>query len=140
MADNEQIKRALANGMALDLMEKHPDTNLGNLEEDGADLSGGQWQKIAIARACFCQSQFLILDEPTAALDPIAESQMYYVFSEILKDYGYIFISHRLASAKMAERILVLDQGTIIEDGSHEELIEKQGRYYELYMASGNEA
>lgn len=134
MADNEQIKRALANGMALDLMEKHPDTNLGNLEEDGADLSGGQWQKIAIARACFCQSQFLILDEPTAALDPIAESQMYYVFSEILKDYGYIFISHRLASAKMAERILVLDQGTIIEDGSHEELMRKKGFYYAMFM------
>ena len=136
MKEDEALWTALKNGMIDDYvksLEKQLDTNLGTIAEDGVDLSGGQWQKLALARASFCESKFLILDEPTAALDPMAESRMYHMFAEILTDYGYIFISHRLASAKMAERILVLEKGEVVEDGSHSQLMEKKGLYWNMF-------
>lgn len=136
MNDDEAVWTALKNGMIdeyVETLEKGLDTNLGTIAEDGVDLSGGQWQKLALARACFAKSKFLILDEPTAALDPMAESRMYHMFAEILSDYGYIFISHRLASAKMAERILVLENGELVEDGSHSQLMEKKGLYWNMF-------
>ena len=136
MKDDEAVWTALKNGMIDDYvesLEKKLDTNLGTIAEDGVDLSGGQWQKLALARACFAKSKFLILDEPTAALDPMAESRMYHMFAEILADYGYIFISHRLASAKMAQRILVLENGELVEDGSHNQLMEKKGLYWSMF-------
>jgi len=136
MNDDEAVWTAIKNGMIDDYvasLEKGLDTNLGTIAEDGVDLSGGQWQKLALARASFCKSKFLILDEPTAALDPMAESRMYHMFAEILADYGYIFISHRLASAKMAQRILVLEKGELVEDGSHSQLMEKRGLYWNMF-------
>lgn len=137
MFDDSAIEKALQRAQADDFMNALPnklETNLGNIEEDGMDLSGGQWQKIAIARACFPKSSFIILDEPTASLDPVAESLMYHTFSEALKDYGYIFISHRLASAKMADRIIVIDNGRIIEDDNHDNLMKQQGLYCKMFQ------
>ncbi len=136
LLDDQAILEALQFGQVSQLVEKLPvklDTCLGNLEDGAVDLSGGQWQKLAIARACLCNSAFIILDEPTASLDPLSESEMYHTFSEILKDQGYIFISHRLASARMAERILVLEEGKIVEEGNHETLMKNQGLYFRMF-------
>ena len=96
-------------------------------------LSGGEQQRIAIARAYFMDSEFVILDEPTSALDPIAENAMYENIASILTQKSCIFISHRLASAKMADRILVLSKGQIQEEGSHAELMERGGIYADMY-------
>ena len=109
------------------------DLPLGKLEEQGIELSGGQWQRIAIARAYFTDAEFVILDEPTSALDPIAENAMYENIASILTQKNCIFISHRLASAKMADRILVLSKGQIQEEGSHVELMERGGIYADMY-------
>lgn len=109
------------------------DTPLGKLEEDGVDLSGGQWQRIAVARACLPDSAFAILDEPAASLDPVAESALYHSFAEVLKNRGCILISHRLASARMADRILVLSGGVVSEAGSHAELMASGGLYARMY-------
>ncbi len=136
MFDDLKIENALMRAQANDYIAALPDqleTHLGNIEDDGVDLSNGQWQKIAIARACFAKSRFVILDEPTASLDPVAESLMYHTFSEALKDTGYVCISHRLVSAKLADRIIVIDNGQIIEDGNHEELMKQQGLYAKMF-------
>lgn len=106
---------------------------LGKLEKNAKELSGGQWQRIAIARAFFADSSFVLLDEPTASLDPIAESDMYKNMMTVLRQRGCIFCSHRLASAKLAERILVVADGSIKEEGSHEELMRANGRYAAMY-------
>jgi len=102
-------------------------------EEDGRELSGGEWQKIALARTFFSDGTVIILDEPSAALDPEAEHQIFETFTELCKDKGAIFISHRLSNVTMADRIIVLDNGQIIEDGSHEELMKLKGRYAYLF-------
>jgi ABC-type multidrug transport system fused ATPase/permease subunit len=102
-------------------------------EENGTELSGGQWQKLAIARAFYAKSDILILDEPTAALDPIAEQEIYRQFDQLRSDKTTIFVSHRLSSATVASKILVLEYGKILEEGTHRELMEKGGRYHELF-------
>ncbi len=132
IADDAHLQTALRQGMAEGFAL---DDVLGKLEDGGRDLSGGQWQRLAIARACAADSAFVILDEPTASLDPLAESRMYQSFAEVLKNRGCILISHRLASARMADRILVLDGGHITENGSHEELIAESGLYARMYEA-----
>lgn len=136
LREDEAILGALRDGMAEDVLalgESGLDMNLGKLEEDGVDLSGGQWQRIALARALISDAAFVILDEPTAAMDPIAESRMYESFYEVMKERGSIMISHRLASAKMADQIIVLKDGQICETGTHAALMEKQGAYCEMY-------
>ncbi|MBO5277989.1 MAG: ABC transporter ATP-binding protein [Lachnospiraceae bacterium] len=110
-------------------------TRLGKLDADSVDLSGGQWQKVAMARALMNEAPLLILDEPTAALDPISESQLYELFGEISKDRTTIFISHRLGSTKLANHIFVIGDGCIQEQGSHEELLQRGGSYAEMYKA-----
>lgn len=110
------------------------DIPLSKNDEDGIDLSGGQWQRIAIARALFSPARYFLLDEPTAALDPIAESHMYENFMRILENKGASIISHRMASARMADYIFVLDKGKIIEEGTHEQLIEENGEYSNMYL------
>lgn len=135
-----ELARALemAGGEALMEEGQGLDRMLGKLAEDGQDLSKGQWQRVAMARAFVSGVEYVILDEPTAALDPIAESHMYENFAKIFHERGTIMISHRLASAKMADRILVLDGGRIVQAGSHEELVKTHGLYQEMYLAQSS--
>lgn len=109
------------------------DQRLGHLFEDGRELSGGQWQKVAIARTLISDSKFLVMDEPTSALDPVAESKMYANFAKLAKGRGAIIISHRLASAKMADHILVIGDGVIQEEGSHDTLMKLNGKYAKMF-------
>ena len=105
-------------------------------EKDGIDLSGGEEQKIAIARALYKDAPFVILDEPTAALDPIAESEIYSRFNEIAGNKTTVYISHRLSSCRFCSRIVVFDNGAVIQEGTHEELLENPaGKYSELWNA-----
>ncbi|MBQ3149953.1 MAG: ABC transporter ATP-binding protein [Clostridia bacterium] len=105
-------------------------------EKDGIDLSGGEEQKIAIARALYKDAPFVILDEPTAALDPIAESEIYSRFNDIVRNKTAVYISHRLSSCRFCSRIAVFDNGTIIQEGTHDELLADQnGKYHILWNA-----
>jgi ATP-binding cassette, subfamily B, bacterial len=108
-------------------------SNLGKIKNDGIDLSGGQWQRIAMARGIVSPASIRILDEPTAALDPISESNVYEKFEEISRGQTTIFISHRLGSTKIADEIFVIGDGAIVESGSYEELMKKNGVYTKMY-------
>jgi len=111
------------------------DTQLGKIHEDGIDISGGEWQRAAMARSIVNKAPLCILDEPTAALDPVNESHVYHKFEQISQGRTTIFISHRLGSTKLADVIYVLDKGKIIETGSHAELMAHNGLYAEMYNA-----
>ncbi len=102
-------------------------------EENGIELSGGQWQKLSVARAFFKKSDILILDEPTASLDPMAEKEVFDQFTRLGEDKITIFVSHRLSSAVDATKIVVIDSGEIAEIGNHEELMRKRGKYFALF-------
>ncbi|MFL8951993.1 ABC transporter ATP-binding protein [Helcococcus kunzii] len=104
-------------------------------DKEGVDLSGGEEQKIAIARALYKKAAFIILDEPTAALDPLTEQEIYEKMSNIVKDKTAIFISHRLSSCKLSDNILVFDKGSIIQEGAHDKLVNESGKYKELWDA-----
>ena len=106
---------------------------LGKRFEGGADLSGGEWQKLALARAYLRDAQLLILDEPTAALDARAEYQVFLRFSELTQGRMAVLISHRFSTVRMADRILVLKEGELAEQGTHTELLENKGLYSELF-------
>ncbi|WP_346868139.1 ABC transporter ATP-binding protein [Clostridium sp. UBA1353] len=108
-------------------------SNLGKIKNDGVDLSGGQWQRIAMARGIVSSASIRILDEPTAALDPISESNVYEKFEEISRGQTTIFISHRLGSTKIADEIFVIGDGAIVESGSYEELMKRNGVYTKMY-------
>lgn len=137
-SDSSDFIRALPNGYDTALMRY--------FEENGIELSIGQWQKLSVARAFYSDSDILILDEPTASLDAIAEQEIYNQFDNLRKDKTTVFVSHRLSSATTADKILVLENGQIIESGSHTELMRLRGKYYELfstqaarYIASAND-
>lgn len=100
----------------------------------GVDISGGEWQRLAIARGLYRKSDIIVLDEPTAAIDPIEEKRMYLHFKDIAKDKTAIIVTHRIASAQLADRIIVLKNGRIVQDGTHEELIKKEGEYSTLFL------
>ena len=108
-------------------------TPLGKIKENGIDLSGGEWQRIAIARSLISSAPVHILDEPTAALDPVAESEIYGLFAKISEGKSTIFITHRLGAARLADEILVFADGFIAEQGTHDELIDKNGIYAEMF-------
>lgn len=108
------------------------DTRLGK-EFGGEELSIGQWQRIAIARGHVRNSTIIVLDEPTASLDPVIEAQVYAKFLNLSKNKISVIISHRVGSASLAHRILVMKTGKIIEDGSHTELMQKDGEYARLF-------
>ena len=118
-------------------MPKGLDTYLyKDLDEKGIQISGGEAQKIAIARALYKDAPFIILDEPTAALDPVAEAEIYSKFNDIVTDKTTVYISHRLSSCKFCDEIAVFHEGNVVQKGTHEELInDKNGKYYELWNA-----
>jgi len=110
-------------------------TPLGKILEGGQDISGGEWQRVAIARSLISRAPVKILDEPTAALDPISESKVYSEFEKLMRGKTTVFISHRLGSTKLADEILVIDDGKIIERGTHEALMETNGEYAVMFQA-----
>ena len=130
------ISAAAENSLAASLLprfSKGYKQMLGRRFEEGVDLSGGEWQKIALARAYIRNAQVLILDEPTAALDARAEYEVFLRFSELVAGRMAILISHRFSTVRMADRIIVLRHGKVEEAGSHEELLAKHGLYEELF-------
>lgn len=142
LTDETRIAQAAEMGGASKMIADLPhglDTMLGKTLERGVELSGGQWQRIALARAFMRDAQVLILDEPSAALDPLAERDIYQRFAQLAAGKMTVLISHRLASCKMADRILVLEGGKIIEEGSHDALMAKGGRYAEMFTAQAEQ-
>lgn len=118
---------------AAERLPKGIDTVLGKLDADGQDISGGEWQRVAMARTVVSPASLLVLDEPTAALDPMSESKMYEEFGKLGKGRTTLFISHRLGSTALADEIIVLDKGKVLEKGTHEALMEKCPLYREMY-------
>lgn len=133
----ENIQAAAKHSGADEFIEKYPnkyETSLMKFfDDDAAELSIGQWQKLSVARAFYSDSDIMILDEPTASLDAIAEQQIFKQFEELTKGKTSIFVSHRLSSATTADNILVIEHGKLVEEGSHKELMAKQGKYYDLF-------
>ena len=136
----EQMLYEVGFGERYEEMPKKLETSLyKNFDEEGVNISGGEAQKIALARALYKDAPFIILDEPTAALDPIAEAEIYSKFDEIVGDKTAIYISHRLSSCRFCDKIAVFDQGRIVQVGTHEELLENtNGKYYELWNAQAS--
>ncbi len=140
--DRSRIHQAAQRSLADRIIQRLPqgyDQPLGKRFREGADLSGGEWQKIAIARAYMRDADVLILDEPTAALDARSEYEVFQRFRDLSLGKTAILISHRFSTVRMADRILVLEDGHVVESGSHEELVISGGRYAELFelQASG---
>lgn len=137
--DENQINKAIEKGNLQEVIKKLPkgmDTILGKeYDKDGEDLSGGQWQRVILSRAYMGEPDVLILDEPTAAIDPIEEMRMLNQFKDIVKDKTALLISHRIGFARMSSRISIMDSGKIIESGTHEELLKLKGKYYELFTS-----
>jgi ATP-binding cassette, subfamily B, bacterial len=131
-----ELQRAAQQSLADSVIDKLPmtyDQPLGRRFAKGIELSGGEWQKVALARAYLREADVLILDEPTAALDARAEYEVFKRFADLTKGKTAILISHRFSTVRMADRILVLDKGQVLEIGTHEELLAKGGRYAELF-------
>lgn len=137
--DRERVKKALVDAGFEERMSAMPqglDTQLyKDFAENGVEVSGGEAQKIAIARALYKDAPFIILDEPTAALDPMAEAEIYGKFNDIVTDKTAIYISHRLSSCKFCDEIAVFDQGQVVQQGTHDSLVEAEGKYRELWNA-----
>ena len=134
--DRPQIEVAARKSLAHDVIQRLPgryEQMLGRRFEGGLDLSGGEWQKLALARAYLRDAQLLVLDEPTASLDARSEHEVFEGFAELTEGKMALLISHRFSTVRMADRILVLEDGCIAEDGSHDQLIAQGGRYSEMF-------
>lgn len=135
--DMERVRECVEKaglGKKIESMPKGYETYLNRtVYEEAMMLSGGETQCLMLARALYKDSPFVILDEPTAALDPIAESEMYQKYNEMTKGKSSVYISHRLASTRFCDRIIFIESAVILEEGTHEELIQKEGRYAELF-------
>ena len=139
--DQERLREALEKAGMWDVLQEKGitmDQYMGNLKNKGVELSGGQNQRLLLARALYQNGAVLVLDEPTAALDPIAESQVYDAYQEYSHDRTSIFISHRLASTGFSDRIVMLEKGKIVEMGTHQELMEKNGAYAQMYQVQSS--
>ena len=140
--DMDDVVSAAVSGSAAEFISELPlgyETPLTRVfEEEGIELSGGQWQKLSVARAFYKQSEILILDEPTASLDAIAEQEIFNKFEELAKGKISIFVSHRLSSAVSAAQIAVLENGKLIELGTHDELMNKKAQYYKLFSTQAH--
>ena len=140
-ADRQRIAEAATLAGAEGIVGKLPhghDTVLGRWFEEGEELSIGEWQKIALARAFMRDAQVIVLDEPTSAMDAKAEYEFYFRFRNLVKGRSALLISHRFSTVRMADRIYVLSDGQIIESGSHEELIRLDGTYAHLFEAQAS--
>lgn len=136
--EDEKIWKCLAQAGAAEIvgnMKDGLDTYLYKHRGDGVEISGGEAQKIALARALYKDAPLVILDEPTAALDPISEAEIYAGFDEMVKDKTSIYISHRMSSCRFCDDIIVFDKGQIVERGSHETLLSAGGQYARLWNA-----
>ena len=136
--EDEKVSDCLERAGFGDRLAKMPDgihTNIYQQEDDGVEISGGEAQKIAIARALYKDAPLVILDEPTSALDPISEYEIYQHFDSMVQDKTSIYISHRMSSCRFCDKIIVFDQGEIVEQGSHEELMASGGLYSQLWNA-----
>ena len=111
---------------------------IGTQYKDGIELSGGEWQRLSLSRAYFGNGDILILDEPTASLDAYSEEFIYNRFIELSNNKTTVFVTHRMATARLADRIVVLENGRIIESGSHEELMNINGKYKSLFEEQAN--
>ena len=137
--DGEKVRKCLIQagfGDKLAQLEKGIDTVLGrDYENDGVDLSGGEEQKVALARALYKDAPFVVLDEPTAALDPLAEAAVYENFQRIVVDKTAVFISHRLSSCRFCDDVAVFHKGRLVQHGRHDDLVAQEGKYQELWSA-----
>ena len=135
-ADDKEIIKALRDSRSEWLIQKMPkglDSKVGRLFEGGHDLSGGEWQRLALARIMYRNADIWILDEPTSALDPEAEAGIFAELKENLKGRIGIVISHRFSTVRIADRIAVIDDGHVTEMGTHQELLAAGNRYAELF-------
>lgn len=136
--EEEKIWHCLKQAGAEEIVKNMPEgleTYLYKNRGDGVEISGGEAQKIALSRALYKDAPIVILDEPTADLDPISEAEIYAGFDEMVKDKTSIYISHRMSSCRFCDDIIVFDQGKIIERGSHEDLLNTNGQYAALWNA-----
>lgn len=140
--DEARIRAAAQESAAAEFIEALPDGYdtplMRYFEENGTELSIGQWQKLSIARAFYKESDVLILDEPTASLDPMAEQEVFNQFSRLGDDKITIFVSHRLSSATVADQVVVLEYGKIIECGNHKALMRQKGKYHRLFTTQAS--
>lgn len=136
MEDLAAIEVAASRSGAAEVIQTLPegiDTLLVPVFEGGQELSVGQWQKLALARSFMRDSSIIVLDEPTASMDPMAEAELFKRFAELAEGRMTLLISHRLGSCRMADHILVMKHGQLVEQGSHEELMQLQGEYYRMF-------
>ena len=140
--DVAEVERCLAKASLADMparLSRGLDTPIQKrLDSNGVELSGGEAQKVLIARAMYQNAPILIMDEPTAALDPLSEESIYNVVRTSLEADTAVFISHRLSSCRLCDRILVLDGGHIVQDGSHDRLVREDGLYAMLWEAQSS--
>ena len=141
-ADRERVRKCLEQAGLWEKVESLPHGMDSNVQKEvfseGQNLSGGENQKLLLARAIYREAPILVLDEPTAALDAIAENELYQRYNELTRNRTSLFISHRLASTRFCDRILMLEGGRVVEQGSHEELMEKKGAYYRMFQVQSH--